>query len=378
MAKKEDYYKILGVSRDADQATIKKAYRKKAMEYHPDRYKGSKEEAEEKFKQLNEAYTVLSDPEQRRIYDQFGHEGLDPSIHRNVYQTDPFDFISSIFGDIFGGGFRRGGFDDFGFGRSARQTTRKTKGRDAVLDLPLTYEEVYSGTSKKVKLPYKKACNVCKGTGGAPDSPMRTCPECGGHGVVEKHSRQGMFVHITRSTCQQCKGRGQIPGKVCKTCKGKGHLEEREVITVKIPPGVDEGELIRVQGKGYPSENGGEPGDLIFRISMKPHPIFQRNGLDTYMELAIPFDIAALGGEIEVPVISGKDEKRTATLKVPSGTKVGDQLKIKGVGFRRKMRGRDSVGDGYYVITIQVPSKLTREEKQALMKFREARMKAGH
>ncbi len=374
MADKEDYYKILGVDRNADQETIKKAYRKMAMKYHPDKYKGSKEEAEEKFKQLNEAYSVLSDPEQRRIYDQFGHEGLDPSLRRNVYETDPFDFISSIFGDLFGGGFRRrGGFDDFGF-QTGRQRVRKTKGKDAVLDLHLSYEEVYSGTSKKVKLPYHKACNVCHGSGAEPGSEMRTCPQCGGHGVVEERTRQGMFVHITRSTCNRCKGQGVIPSKKCKTCGGRGHLNEREVISVKIPPGVDEGELIRVQGKGYPSDSGGEPGDLIFRISLKPHPIFQRNGLDTYMELRVPFDIVALGGEIDVPVIGGKDEKRTAKLNVPSGTQVGDKLKLKGVGFVRKVRGKNHVGDGYYIITIDVPKKLSREEKKALLEYRRARM----
>ncbi len=364
---KEDYYKILGVSKSASPDELKKAFKKKALEYHPDRYKGDKAEAEEKFKELNEAYAVLSDPKQREIYDRFGHDGLDPRIHQQTYATDPMDFFSSIFGDLFGGGF---GFGSSGFG--SRRPQGPTRGEDAVLNVNISLEEAYKGTSKKIKLPYKRACKACNGSRAAEGSKLVTCSTCGGSGTVERQTRQGMFVQITRSACSQCGGTGKVPEKPCPVCNGSGLSNERETISVKIPPGIDEGQLVRVQGKGYPSSNGGMAGDLILRIQLKEHSVFTRRGSDTYMELKVPFDILALGGEVNVPTIGTFAEGKEVKLKVPSGSQVNDILRVKGKGFPVTPNSKSN-GHAFYVLNVEVPKKLSKAEKEALLMYRQAR-----
>jgi molecular chaperone DnaJ len=364
---KRDYYEVLDVEKSASENDIKKAYKKKAMQYHPDRYKGDKAEAEEKFKELNEAYSILSDPSQKQIYDRYGHDGLDPRRRAQAYTSNPMDFFSQIFNvdfsDFFGGGF----------GGSQRQRQRgPSRGRDAVLELNLSMEEAYAGVSKKVKLPYRRACKTCAGTRSEVGSGMSQCNKCSGRGVVEQRTQQGIFISINRTSCDTCRGSGQIPQKPCKACKGSGLDSEREVISVKIPAGIDDDELVRVQGKGYPSEDGGSPGDLIFSVNIKPHTTFERHRLDTYMRLSIPFHIAALGGEIEVPVIGPPNEEEKATLKVPSGTQVNDRLQISGKGFVRNVHGSNISGDAYFVINVEVPKRLNKEQKRALEAFKAA------
>ncbi len=359
MSSKRDYYEVLGVSRNATEKEIKKAYRKKAMKLHPDQYAGPREEAEELFKELNEAYSVLSDPEKRKIYDRFGHEGL-KGAGSSAYSADPFDFFSSIFNfdldSIFGGGFgRRSG------GRRAQRGP--SKGQDVVLEVKLTFEEAYSGVSKKIKLPFNKACPDCHGMGG---TNFKTCTTCRGRGIVEKQIRSGMFIQITSQPCPKCHGRGQIPQNVCQTCKGKGTVNKREEITVRIPRGIDDGEAVRVPGKGKPSMDGGVNGDLLLRITLIEHPQFFRDGLDVYMKLPVDYPTLVLGGSIQVPIIGPKGEKNFATLKIPAGTQYNDILTLKNKGFVKKTRGYDAVGDMKYVINIKIPRRISKREKQLL------------
>ena len=362
---KRDYYDVLGVTKNADEKDIKKAYRKKAMQFHPDKYEGPKEEGEEKFKELNEAYSVLSDGQQRQIYDRYGHEGLKGAGAR-ASSMDPMDFFSSMFGDfdlgsIFGGG---GGF---GGGRRRAQQRGPSKGDNVVLELQLSYEDAYNGVRKKIKMPFNKTCPDCQGQGG---TDFKTCRDCNGHGIVEKQVRSGFFVQISSEACSKCQGRGQIPSTKCKTCKGSGQLNKREEITVSIPKGIDDGEAVRVAGKGRPSRNGGLPGDLLFRISLREHSHFVRDGLNVYMKLPVDFPTLALGGTINVPVIGGLDEKLTAPLKIPAGSQFNDIVSIRNKGFVRKVRGNTVTGDMRYIINIEIPKKLTKKQKELLKELK--------
>ena len=359
MSNKRDYYDVVGVSKNANDKEIKKAYRKKAMLLHPDKYKGPKEEAEEKFKELNEAYSVLSDERQRRRYDQFGHAGVEGAAS-GARGADPFDFFSSIFdfdlSDLFGGGFG---------GRRARPRGPQ-RGEDVVLELELSFEEAFEGVSKKIKMPYNTPCKTCNGTRSEPGSSYKTCNYCRGSGIVEKQEQRGFFVQISRQPCSTCNGSGKIPEKKCKPCKGSGKSPNREEIKIKIPRGINENEAVRVQGKGRPSNSGGMPGDLIFRIHLKKHAIFERSGNDVYMKLKVNYPTMVLGGAVDVPLISGKENQRTGQLKIPSGTNLNDYLKLKNEGFVKDVRGNTDKGDSYYVIDLMVPKKISKEEKQLL------------
>ena len=363
MSGKRDYYEVLGVNKNATEKEIKKAYRKKAMEYHPDTYSGSKHEAEEKFKELNEAYSVLSDPDKKARYDRFGHAGLEGMGAGSAASQDPFEFFSSIFGgsifeDLFGGSRRSGG------GRSRRRGP--SRGDDVILDLELTMEDVYSGVGKKIRLPYYKPCSECMGSGAEPKSGMKQCSQCHGAGMVEKQIRQGFFVQISREVCDKCRGRGEIPKVVCKTCKGSGHGKDREEITVRIPKGIDDGEAVRVQGKGRPSPNGGTPGDLIFRIHLKEHEVFQRNGLDVYSKIQVDYPTLVLGGTVTAQRISAKDDPQEVELKIKSGSHINDVVKMDKMGFERDVRGNEVSGDAYYVLDLKVPKKMSKKAKDLL------------
>ncbi|MCY3414739.1 MAG: J domain-containing protein [Candidatus Heimdallarchaeota archaeon] len=363
MSDKRDYYEVLGVEKGATEKDLKRAYRKLAMKYHPDKYEGPKEEGEAKFKELNEAYSVLSDPQKRSQYDRFGHAGL----KGQSMDFDPNDIFSSIFGSFFGGS-GRGGFDFGGFGGSQRSRGQRgpTKGDDVVLRLDLTYEEAYDGVSKKIKMPFNKACDDCMGSRAEKGSGMRSCRKCNGHGILEKQTRQGFFVQITQEACDACSGSGEVPEKKCKTCKGTGKSDKREEITVKIPPGIDDGEAVRVQGKGRPSNNGGMPGDLIFRINLREHHHFVREGINVYKKLRVDYPTLVLGGEVEVDVIGGKDDHPKEMLSIPAGTQYNDIITLRGKGYVRKTRGQTVTGDMRYVIEIDVPRKVSAKEKKLL------------
>lgn len=366
VARKRDFYDVLGVQKNVSEKELKRAYRKKAMQYHPDRYKGDKTQGEEKFKELNEAYSILSDSQQRQRYDRFGHAGIG-GVGASARGANPSDFFSSIFdnfdiGSIFGGGFGS-------TQRTRRQQQGPQRGENVVLDLSLSFEEAYSGVSKKVKMPFYKPCPNCMGTGGEPDKGMKTCTTCRGSGIQEVQHRSGMFIQISREPCTKCEGRGQVPEVRCKTCRGTGHSGQREEIKVTIPKGTDSGEAVRVQGKGRPSNTGGMPGDLIFRINLKEHDTFERNGLDVYMRLPVDYPTLILGGTIQVPVIGSKGEHTTIALKIPGRSNISDVVKRNRTGFTRKIRGNEVSGDSYFVLSLRIPKKITKTQKELLKKL---------
>ncbi|MHA2252078.1 MAG: DnaJ C-terminal domain-containing protein [Candidatus Kariarchaeaceae archaeon] len=366
---KRDYYEVLGVDKNSNEKEMKRAYRKKAMQFHPDKYEGDKQEAETKFKELNEAYSILSDAQQRQIYDRFGHAGLS-GAGSQARSADPMDFFSSIFnfdlGSIFGGS---GGF---GSGRQRQRRSRgPTKGEDVVLDLQLGFEEAFSGISKKVRMPFRKGCSTCHGTGGEPKTGMKRCSNCNGTGMTERRESSGFFVQISREPCGKCRASGEVPEAKCKTCKGSGLSNKREEITVRIPPGIDDREAVRVQGKGRPSGTGGLPGDLIFRIHLKDHGRFERNGLDVYQRVEVDYPTLVLGGTMEVPVISAEDDPEFATLKIPAGSQLNDVLSIKKKGFKRKVRGNNVRGDSYHVVSLKIPKRVSKKEKDLLKALQE-------
>ncbi|MCE7735955.1 MAG: molecular chaperone DnaJ [Candidatus Heimdallarchaeota archaeon] len=366
MSKKRDYYEVLGLSKSATEKELKKSYRKRAMEYHPDKYQGAKDEAEEKFKELNEAYSILSDSQKREVYDRFGHAGLE-GAGSSARGADPFEFFSSIFGgssmfdNIFGG---------MGNRRSRQRGPRR--GDDVVLDLELSFEDAFSGIGKKIRMPFRKACANCTGTG-AEGGALKTCATCQGSGVVENRVQQGFFIQIIQEPCRECYGRGQIPKNKCKICKGSGRSKEREEITVRIPKGIDDGQAIRVQGKGKPSSNGGLAGDLIFRIHLKEHELFQRNGLDTYAKIEVDYPTLVLGGKINVPTISGKGEKSKTELSIKSGSQLNDVIKSDKNGFESKVRGNEVKGDAYYVLSLKVPKRVNKRTKELLKELQDSK-----
>lgn len=354
---KRDYYQVLGVSRTATADEIKKAYRKLAMQYHPDRNPGNKE-MEEKFKEAAEAYEVLSDNDKRRRYDQFGHEGIRGTDFR--HSGDINDIFNS-FGDIFGGGFGSSIFDSM-FGEQPRQrhrTTSGTPGSDLKLKLKLTLEEIAEGAEKRLKIKKWKVCDTCKGSGAKSPNQKVTCPVCGGTGEVRQVSRSvfGQFVNI--STCNNCGGEGKIIQEPCPTCKGDGRVQGESTIKVNIPPGVSEGNYIPLHGEGNVGRRGGPPGDILVVIEEEPHPYFTRNGDDVILDLLISFPEAALGTEITVPTLSGR-----AKLKIEPGTQSGRILRMRDKGIPHlNAYGR---GDQLVRVNVWVPTSLTGTEKTAV------------
>ena len=358
MSEKPDYYEVLGVSRNATPEEIKKAFRKLALKYHPDR--NPDPEAEEKFKLINEAYQVLSDPEKRSLYDRFGHAGVDASFASS--QGGPgvgFNF-EDLF-DIFGGDF----FDLFGMGRRSRRP-RPRKGEDVHMEIEITFEESAFGSDKKIKVPYRQKCEACNGTGAKDHSAIKTCDNCNGRGVVRSVRVEGFTQIIQESTCPKCKGKGFIITDPCPVCNGTGYETKRQVIDVKIPAGVEEGDVLHIPERGRPGTLGGPPGDLYLHIKVKPHEKFKRDGLDVLSEEKIDFPTAALGGTIEVETIWGKEK-----LKIPPGTQPNTIFKLKKKGIEAKTRWGKSKGDHYVTITIEVPKKLNNKQKQLIQKLKE-------
>jgi molecular chaperone DnaJ len=341
----KDYYERLGISRNASEAEIKKAFRQLALKYHPDRNSGNKT-AEEKFKELNEAYSCLSDPEKRANYDRFGTaEGLGGGFGPFSTGTGFGDFFDDVFGDLFG---------TFGGQRSQRPT----KGNDLRYNLDINLEEAAFGTEKIIEFSKQENCSGCKGTGSQPGKNPETCPSCKGTGQMR--FQQGFFS-VSR-TCGKCHGAGKIITNPCKTCKGSGRMQQKKSINIKFPPGVDIGSTLKVSSEGESGFYGGPPGNLYVVLNVEEHPFFKRDGTEIFCEVPVSFTQAALGTEIEVPTLDG-----SANLKIPPGTPSGQLFYIKGKGIPRV--GRHQRGNQIVKVYIVVPKKLTSRQKELLEEF---------
>jgi len=351
--KKRDYYEVLGIGRNASDEEVKRAYRKLAVKFHPDKNPDDPH-AEEKFKELGEAYDVLMDPEKRAAYDRFGHAAFAPGgIGFGGGFHDPFD----IFREVFGGGFGGGIFETF-FGGAGTRTEDRHRGSDLRYDMEITLEEAAFGVQKEIEIEKLGICDKCDGTGAEPGSRAVTCPTCRGRGQVI--SSRGFFQ--ISQTCPRCRGAGEIIEKPCPQCRGEGRVEKRSCVTLKIPAGIREGSRLRSSSNGEAGIRGGPPGDLYVVIHIKEHKVFQRDGDSLYCEVPIPFSVAALGGEVDIPTLEGK-----AHLKVPAGTQSGQMFKLRGKGISN-IDGR-SRGDLLARLIVEVPSRLNAEQRRKLEEF---------
>ena len=362
MAEKRDYYDVLGLKKGATDDEIKSAFRKLAMKYHPDKNQGDKE-AEEKFKELNEAYSILSDPDQKNKYDRFGHAGVDPNAG---------------FGGAggFEGGF--GGFEDlfnmFGGGIGGFHQKRRNgprRGADIQRHRTISFEEAAFGTKKEIRLTKDVACSECEGSGAAKGTSKKTCPTCSGTGQVRtvQSTPLGQFQSVR--PCDECDGTGEVIEKPCPKCSGTGKVRKTVTLSVDIPAGVDSDSVIPLRGQGQPGSNGGPPGDLYIVLSVSPHKLFTRKGDDLWLEMPITFSQAALGDSIAVPAMSEK-----ISYKVPAGTQPGTIFRIKGKGIKNVRSGRP--GDLYVQVNIEVPTKLTSEQKDMIKEFGESKGLEGY
>jgi molecular chaperone DnaJ len=343
----KDFYEILGVKREASVEEIKASYRQSALKWHPDRNPVNKEEAEIKFRECTEAYSVLSDPQKRQVYDTYGHAGLSGSNMGTDFNSSVFQDFHDIFGDFFG-------FEDlFSGGRRGRGRTQR--GADLRYDMTLTFDEASAGVTTKVKLPKQELCGACNGTGAKKGTGATTCQTCGGRGQMAY--QQGFFT-ITR-TCPACQGAGQIIRERCTECHGHGRLEREKIIELRIPPGVDTGTRLRVSGEGEPGPNGGPAGDLYVVLEVKEHPFFERRGADLYCTIPLSVAQAALGTELQVPGLNGEEK-----LKIPEGTQSDAVFRIKGKGLPDPRGG--GKGDLYYHVRVLTPTKLTREQRKLM------------
>jgi len=350
MAAKEDFYKLLGVDRNASDAEIKKSYRRMAMKFHPDRNKDNPEEAEAKFKQIKEAYEVLSDPKKRSAYDQFGHAGVDQSRGAGGFGGFGAESFSDVFGDVFG--------DIFGGGR---QRSSVQRGSDLRYNLELTLEEAVAGTEAKIRVPVMVTCGECSGSGARKGSSPVICSTCHGHGQVRM--QQGFFS--VQQTCPTCRGSGKQIKDPCGKCYGQGRVQETKTLSVKVPAGVDTGDRIRLAGEGEAGERGGPAGDLYVQIQVKDHAIFTRDGANLYCEMPISFPTACLGGELQVPTLDGK-----VVLKIPAETQTGKLFRLRGKGVKPVRGG--AVGDLLCRVVIETPVHLTKEQKAMVEKLGES------
>ena len=356
MADKRDYYEVLGVSKNADDAELKKAYRRLAMKYHPDRNSGD-DEAEHKFKEAKEAYDVLSNSQKRAAYDQFGHAGVDASAggggHGGFGGAGFGDIFDSVFGDIFGAAAGRGG-------------ERVYRGADLRYNLELSLEDAVAGTTVKIRVPKMVACESCNGSGAKKGSSPVKCPTCDGMGQVRM--QQGFFS--VQQTCPQCRGQGKIIKDPCASCHGQGRVRDSKTISVKVPEGVDNGDRIRLSGEGEAGEQSGPPGDLYVHINVKPHPIFERDGTDLYCDVPISFPTAALGGELEVPTLDGK-----VKLKIPPETQSGKMFRLRSKGVRSVRSSHK--GDLLCRVVVETPVKLSSKQKDLLRQFEDEMTSGG-
>ncbi|WP_066150910.1 molecular chaperone DnaJ [Hydrogenophaga pseudoflava] len=358
---KRDFYEVLGVPKNASDDEIKKAYRKLAMKYHPDRNQGDAAKgAEEKFKEAKEAYEMLSDPQKKAAYDQYGHAGVDPNMRGpGGPGAEGFAGFGEAFGDIFGdifGGARRGG--------GGRQVYR---GADLSYAMEITLEEAATGKETQIRIPSWDDCETCKGTGAKPGTSVKTCSTCHGQGVVQM--RQGFFS--VQQTCPHCHGTGKIIPEPCTACSGQGKIKKQKTLEIKIPAGIDDGQRIRSSGNGEPGQNGGPSGDLYIEIRLRKHDIFEREGDDLHCQVPVSMTTAALGGEIDVPTLQGK-----ATIDLPEGTQSGKTFRLRGKGVKGVRSSYP--GDLYCHVAVETPVKLTEHQRKLLKELDESFKKGGH
>ncbi|TSE19896.1 Chaperone protein DnaJ [Tepidimonas alkaliphilus] len=356
---KRDYYDVLGVPRNASDDDIKKAYRKLAMKYHPDRNQGeAAKTAEEKFKEVKEAYEILSDPDKRAAYDRYGHAGVDPTMRASAGASDGFAGFTEAFGDIFG--------DLFGAARGGRGR-QVYRGADLSYTLEITLEEAARGKEAQIRVPSWDTCDTCGGSGAKPGTSVKTCPTCHGHGVVQ--IRQGFFS--VQQTCPHCRGSGKIIPEPCPTCHGEGRVKRHKTLEIKIPAGIDDGMRIRSSGNGEPGRNGGPPGDLYIEIRVRRHDIFERDGDDLHVQVPVSITTAALGGEVEIPTLDGQK----AVIEIPEGTQTGKTFRLRGRGIKGVRSSYP--GDLYAHIVVETPVKLTEHQRRLLRELDESFRKGG-
>ena len=360
MAEKRDYYEVLGVSKNASEDEIKRAYKKLARKYHPDMNPGDKE-AEEKFKEVNEANEVLSNPEKKAKYDQFGFAGVDPNYgagQGGYGGAGGFDFgdLGDIFGSFFGGGFGGGG---------RRNPNAPQRGESIRASLSVEFTEAAFGCEKSITIDRFEQCPTCKGKGCAPGTTPEVCTECHGTGTVTQAQRTPFGMMQSQTVCPKCRGKGQIIHQPCPDCRGAGAVRKRRTIQVNIPAGIDNGQTISLRGQGHSGKNGGPAGDLLITVMVRPHEIFRRDGTAVFCEAPITFTQAVLGGTLEIPTIDGK-----VKYDIPEGTQTGTVFRLRGKGIP-VLNGRGR-GDQYVTVNIETPRNLNREQKEALKKFSES------
>lgn len=359
MAEKRDYYEVLGIQKGASEDEIKKAYKKLARKYHPDMNPGDKE-AEEKFKEVNEANEVLSDPEKKARYDQFGFAGVDPNYGAGAgggAYGGGFDFgdLGDIFGSFFGGGFGGG---------QRRNPNAPQRGESIRASVSVSFTEAAFGCEKSVTLERSEQCPTCKGNGCAPGTTPEICPDCHGTGTVQTRRQTPMGVFASNGPCRKCGGTGRLIHQPCPDCRGSGAVRKRKTIKVNIPAGIDHGQTISLRGQGNAGRNGGPAGDLLITVMVQPHELFRRDGVDVFCEAPITFAQAVLGAELEIPTIDGK-----VKYSIPEGTQTGTVFRLKGKGIP-VLNGRGR-GDQYVTVTIETPRNLNKEQKEALRRFSE-------
>ena len=365
MAEKKDYYEVLGVSKNATDDELKKAYRKLAKKYHPDANPDNKKEAEAKFKEVNEAYETLSNPEKRRMYDQFGADGpqgfggFNQSGGGNYYSytTSGFDGFGDIFGDL-------GDLFGFGSGRSSsRHQNGPVKGADLKYNIDLTFEEAYTGINKEINITRNETCTTCSGTGAKPGTHPETCSVCGGKGTVTQMQTTILGQMRVQTTCSNCHGPGKVIKEVCNTCYGKGTIRNQTKIKVKVPAGINDGQTIILKGEGEPGKRGGEKGDIYITVRLKKHSIFTRQDDNVYCEIPITFTQATLGAELDIPLVDGTKIK----YKIPEATQTGTKFTIKDKGFPHINSGYK--GNLIFTVQVQVPKRLTKEQRELLVEL---------
>lgn len=359
MADKRDFYEVLGLNKGASEDAIKKAYRQMAKKYHPDLNPGDKE-AETRFKEVGEAYEVLSDPEKKARYDQYGHAGVDPNFGAGGYGPGvdvDFGDIGDIFSSIFGGGFGGGG--------RRQNPNAPRRGSDAAASVIISFEEAAKGCKKQVSVQRITPCGECGGSGAKKGTSPKSCPDCGGSGQVTRQQRTPFGVMQTQSACPRCQGRGRIIETPCPTCGGQGRVRRAETVGINIPSGIDDGQIINIPGKGNAGVNGGPAGDLQIQVSVRPHPLFERDGFNMWYELPVTYAQAVLGAELDIPTLDGK-----MAFSIKAGTQPGDVLRVKSKGIPY-INGRGT-GDLLLKIVVEVPKNLSAEQEKLLRAFDES------